>query len=300
MLLRPAETAIDVSAIAIWIGAMAQIVPNIAAVLSVIWLSLRIYESETLKNWRKEREKLRAMQKIEITLKVAMEIAGHEAVIRQAYKDSVGVWTWSVGLTDATGHNVTRYIDKPQPMEHCLGVFVWALRKYAKEVLEAFDGYKLTEAQFAAALSFHWNTGSIKQASWVKSVKKGDLSTARRQIMNWNKPKAVISRRSKERDLFFEGKWSGNGKMTEYTRLTSKHTPQWSSGKQVDVTVALIKALAFTKEPEPQPVPVVVVEPAPVVVTVPPAAEPPVAPVAAEPAVEYKTVWQRIKAWLFV
>jgi len=41
---------------------------------------------------------------------VAMEVASHEAIIRQAYKDSEGVWIWSVGLTSATGHVVERYI----------------------------------------------------------------------------------------------------------------------------------------------------------------------------------------------
>ena len=48
---------------------------------------------------------------------VAMEVAGHEAIIRQAYKDSKGIWTWSVGLTSATGHVVERYIGKPQSLD---------------------------------------------------------------------------------------------------------------------------------------------------------------------------------------
>ena len=51
-----------------------------------------------------------------ITYKTALEIASHEALIRQAYKDSVGVWTWSVGLTSATGHDVLRYKANPNPL----------------------------------------------------------------------------------------------------------------------------------------------------------------------------------------
>lgn len=35
---------------------------------------------------------------MEVTYRIALEVAYHEALVRRAYKDSVGVWTWSVGL----------------------------------------------------------------------------------------------------------------------------------------------------------------------------------------------------------
>lgn len=171
-----------------------------------------------------------------ITVKVALEVAAHEAIIRQAYKDSVGVWTWSVGLTSATGHNVERYIDNPQTMRHCLEIWLWAMERYAKDVNEAFAGRELTEAQFAAALSFHWNTGAIKKASWVKSWKAGDVALAEKQFMLYRKPPEIIKRREKERDLFFKSRWSNDGRITEYTRLTARHTPVWISGERRDVT----------------------------------------------------------------
>ena len=76
----------------------------------------------------------------EVDYSVALEVASHEAVIRQAYKDSVGIWTWSVGLTGATGHDVERYIDNPASLQHCLNIFVWALRNYAAQVNDAFPG----------------------------------------------------------------------------------------------------------------------------------------------------------------
>lgn len=142
----------------------------------------------------------------QVDFDVAMEVACHEAVIRQGYKDSAGVWTWSVGLTSATGHNVERYIGKPQPLQHCLNVYVWALRRYAEQVNEAFAGHWLSKAQFAAAVSFHWNTGAIKRASWVKLWKAGDVEGARKAIMYWTTPPEVTGRRRKERDLFFDRK----------------------------------------------------------------------------------------------
>ena len=96
---------------------------------------------------------------MKLTPKIVLEIASHEAIIRSAYKDSVGVWTWSAGITSASGHSVERYIDNPQTMQKCLEIYVWLLgEKYAPAVDKAFAGHVLTEAQYAAALSFHWNT----------------------------------------------------------------------------------------------------------------------------------------------
>ena len=196
-------------------------------------------------------------KKLAVNYKVAMEVATHEGIIRQAYKDSVGVWTWSVGLTNATGHNVERYIGKPQSLEHCLKIYVWALENYADAVRETFKGHTLSEAQFAAALSFHWNTGAIKRASWVKQWKAGQIAKAKVAFMNWNKPSEIIPRRTSERDLFFDGKWSQNGTMTEFTKLTSRKTPVWSSARKIDVSVPLKRAMDVHAPQEPvQPDPV--------------------------------------------
>lgn len=172
---------------------------------------------------------------MELTYRIAMEIASHEAVIRRAYKDSVGVWTWSVGLTNATGHDVVRYIDNPQPLARCLEVYVWALNNYADAVRAEFRGLDLTEAQFGGALSFHWNTGAIRSASWPDLWKSGRTSAARASFLSWRKPPEIIGRREKEAALFFDGEWSGDGTMTEYTRLTASHSPDWSSARRIDV-----------------------------------------------------------------
>lgn len=172
---------------------------------------------------------------MKLTVRTVLEVGSHEAIIRQAYKDSVGVWTWSAGITSKSGHKVERYIDNPQPMAKCLEIWIWLLERYADDVRKVFAGHELSESQFAAALSFHWNTGSIKRASWVKHWKAGNVSKARKAFMNWSKPKEIIPRRKKERDLFFDGKWSNDGKITEYTRLTSRHTPVWGSAKRIDI-----------------------------------------------------------------
>lgn len=197
-----------------------------------------------------------------ITYNVAMENAHHEALITQAYKDAVGKWTWSIGLTSATGHNVERYINNPQTVRRCLEVYLWALDNYADHVRKMFpDG--LSEARFAAVLSFLWNLGigNLRKATWVEYYKKGDLVEAERRWKTWNKAggkvnQGLVTRRNKECDLFFRGKWSHTGTITQFG-VTSNNTPNWSSGKQINVDDIMYELLSIRPPVEidtpPQP-----------------------------------------------
>jgi GH24 family phage-related lysozyme (muramidase) len=218
------------------------------------------------------------LQKIAIDEKSALEIISHEAIIRQAYKDSKGIWTWGPGITSASGHSVERYIGNPQPMERVLEVFLWLLNtKYVPDVLQAFEGVTLTRAQFTAAVSFHWNTGAIKRASWVKSFKEGKKLLAFEQFLLYKRPPEIIARRKRERDLFFENKWHNDGRATEFTQVNRKGYPVWSSAKKVDVRPMLKKLMA----PQTTNLPV---HPTPVALL-------------AAPTYNRPSAWERLKAW---
>lgn len=171
-----------------------------------------------------------------ITPRTAAEIVSHEAIVAEAYKDSVGVWTWGVGVTDASGHRVGRYKDAPQSVRRCLEVYVWLLEtNYAPAVRAAFAGFPLTEAQFAAALSFHYNTGAIGKAQWVKDVLAAKAANGYVNIMQWRNPPEIITRRAKERDLFFDGKWSSDGTAILYPVKKPSYTPDWANGRRIDI-----------------------------------------------------------------
>ena len=180
------------------------------------------------------------------TARIMLEIIEHEAIICEAYKDSVGVWTWGVGVTSASGHDVARYKDNPTTIERCLEVYEWLVRvKYLPAVLRAFKGHTLSESQLGAALSFHWNTGAISSASWVKSFKSGKIDQARKEFMNWSTPREIIGRRKAERNLFFDGVWSTDGMVTVYQHVRKpSYTPDWTSARQVDIRDALAKVLS--------------------------------------------------------
>ena len=181
----------------------------------------------------------------DVTERVALELLHHEAIVREAYKDSVGVWAWGVGVTNASGHEVyPRYKDNPQSLERVLEIFVWLLKtKYGPDVKAAFGGRDLTEEQFAAALSFHYNTGAIGVADWVDTWLSGQVDKARAEIMNWRKPASIIGRRTAERDLFFSGVWSQTGLTTEYPVAKPSYAPKWSGAKKIDVREALRSVL---------------------------------------------------------
>ncbi|MCY1670675.1 hypothetical protein OVA07_06565 [Novosphingobium sp. SL115] len=183
----------------------------------------------------------------ELTPRIALELMAHEGIVTEAYRDSVGVWTWSVGITDASGHRVfPRYKDQPQPLEHCIGVYLWLLReKYLPPVLAAFGGHDPSEAELAAALSFHWNTGAIGRASWIRKFAGGDVAGARKAMLDWARPASLLGRRRKEQALFFDGKWSEDGTALVYDVAKPSYRPK--GGKRVPVR-ALVEGL-FAGEP---------------------------------------------------
>jgi GH24 family phage-related lysozyme (muramidase) len=178
--------------------------------------------------------------------KMLLEIAEHEGLVLEAYLDSVGVWTWGFGVTIASGHSVfPRYRRAPSTIERAVEVYEWLLRtKYLPQVLAAFKGRNLTEAQLTAALSFHWNTGAIGRADWVQSFLAGNSKRAWTEFMQWSKPREIIDRRKAERDLFFDGRWSGDGVVLMYEQVRDNGTPRWSSARQIDIKDEVRAALA--------------------------------------------------------
>lgn len=173
-----------------------------------------------------------------LNARIVLELIGHEAIVQEAYRDSVGVWTWAVGVTNASGHEVCpRYKDNPQTLRRCLEVSIWLMEtKYLPEALGAFPGRELTDEQLAAALSFHYNTGAIDRAGWVKHFMAGRTDAARAAIMEWRNPPEIVPRRAKERDLFFDGRWSQDGKSTVYPVAKPSYSPKWSGAKRIDVS----------------------------------------------------------------
>ena len=159
------------------------------------------------------------------------EIAAHEAIVLSAYIDSAGVWTVGIGHTANAGHPDPAKERREFSMDEIMSIFARDIEKCEDRVRKAFKR-PLSQEQFDAAVSFDFNTGGIHRASWVKHFNQGDDARARTAFMAWRKPKAIIPRRQKERALFFDGTYSGDGRVCVYPASRSG-TVLWRKGKRI-------------------------------------------------------------------
>lgn len=153
-----------------------------------------------------------------------LEILSHEWIVLSRYKDIKGIWTIGAGHTKAAGGlNPEEFMGEITASD-AIELFREDLVQYEKGVNKAFTRV-LTQEQFDAAVSFNFNTGAIQRASWVKHFNKNNDSKAefssKSGIMAWRKPKRIIGRRQKERDLFFHGVYTNNGTVNVYKSFDS-------------------------------------------------------------------------------
>jgi lysozyme len=165
-----------------------------------------------------------------LTAKQVAYLAHSEGLVLEAYKDNKGIWTWALGVTNNSGHQVyPRYKDKPQSIEKCIEVSEWLMReKYLPMVLKAFDGKHLTEGQIAAALSFNWNTGAINTTGWVDLFLEGHLKESEKFMRtHYLNGGDLQSRRDEEADLFFREIWPDNlGQVNIWNVAKPSYTPK--------------------------------------------------------------------------
>ncbi|MDO7841064.1 glycoside hydrolase family protein [Sphingomonas immobilis] len=181
-----------------------------------------------------------------LTPRAALELADKEALVLEWYLDSENVGTWALGVTDASGHKVLRYKDNPSTIERALEVSVWLMRtKYGPEVIDAFGAYRLSEAEFAAALSFHYNTGRIGSTDWVDLVKEGAMVQARRFLeTHYLNGGDLKSRRKDEAALFFGRVWKSDGHVTICPVNKPSYKPSFARARRVDLRDDMAKAFA--------------------------------------------------------
>lgn len=135
-----------------------------------------------------------------------MALIAHEGIVLSRYKDSVGVWTIGVGHTKAAGGINPELFSGTLTIDQVLDTLRDDLVKYEAGVNKAVT-VPLQQHEFDALVSFHYNTGAIAKASFVKALNAGDRAAAYKGIMSWNKPAEILKRRAAERDLLQYGKY---------------------------------------------------------------------------------------------
>ena len=140
----------------------------------------------------------------------AFAIACYEGIVPGPYLDSVGVWTWGLGHTKAAGAPDPAALARGMPgdvgamVTAAIKVFRHDLVHYAAAVAAAIKA-PVSQSEFDALVSFHYNTGAIAKASLVAALNRGDRVTAATGFLNWLKPPELIGRRTKEQALFRDG-----------------------------------------------------------------------------------------------
>ena len=81
------------------------------------------------------------------------------------------------------------------------------LRLYAADVVKALGGATVSQNQFDALVSFHYNTGAIRRATLTRKHRAGDFAGALREFSRWNKAagrvmKGLTRRRNAEAQLY--------------------------------------------------------------------------------------------------
>jgi hypothetical protein len=108
-------------------------------------------------------------------------------------------------------------------VEECMKLFRHDLEKYEAAVNRAFGERQVPQHQFDAAVSFHYNTGAIGRASWVKLYNSGaPMSQIKERFLAWNKPAAIKNRRLAEWIQFETGQTPVVKFLTVYDHFPGK------------------------------------------------------------------------------
>jgi len=137
-------------------------------------------------------------------------LEAEEGVVLRAYRCPAGVWTIGAGLTAASGVVTPRAGMVITPAE-ASALLAKALEKnYEPAVDRAMWPGRPVQHEFDAGVMFHFNTGAIGRASWVKAWITDNADAARRGLMAWNKGggkvlPGLVKRREREADLLLKG-----------------------------------------------------------------------------------------------
>lgn len=144
-----------------------------------------------------------------------VQLAGLEGIVLAPYYDSKGVLTVYVGHTKAAGGRDPEFMfpGMPEDIEAeirvALNMFRVDVAKYEATVAKAVT-VPVSQTEFDALVSFHFNTGGINRANLTKKLNAGDKAGAASGFMGWLKPPEIEGRRKKEQRLFANGQYSGD------------------------------------------------------------------------------------------
>lgn len=153
------------------------------------------------------------------------EMTGYEGVCTAAYIDSGGVWTFGIGHTrfdnlDPNPETMPKGVD--HPLEEIFDLFSRSIVKY-EDTVNRVVTRPITQSQFDALVSFHYNTGKLSSSTLLKRVNAGASAESIENAFGmWNKDNGrivsgLVRRRKYEADMFNYKTYSQKGMATVTT-----------------------------------------------------------------------------------
>lgn len=150
---------------------------------------------------------------MQISQKGILELIAHEAVILNRYRDTKGVWTIGVGVTDSAGADI-------KPSEFNGEITVQQAYDMLLNLLPQYEGFvrkllinsgnpPIKQHEYDALVSLAWNVGSIltlknQTVGTRKFIAHGNVAGA---IDLWRADRELKRRRDKEVDLAKTGEY---------------------------------------------------------------------------------------------
>ncbi|MEJ6847745.1 lysozyme [Sinorhizobium fredii] len=138
-----------------------------------------------------------------------------EAIVLAAYNDGTGTMTIGAGHTAAAGPPAPR-AGATISLTEAINIYRNDLAKTESQVQAAVRAV-LSQHQFDALVSWHFNTGAVSSATLTRKLNAGDATGAAAEFARWNKSKGkvlegLVARRERETAMFSKGDY-GNPKV---------------------------------------------------------------------------------------
>ncbi len=165
----------------------------------------------------------------------------------EPYLDSGGVWTIGGGVTSHDGVRINRNTTPLASVKEAVDQYKEKLKPYIASVdkyTTSAQARGLTQEQFDALVSFHYNTGAIAKATLTKVVNADPRNHERvkSEFMKWvndngKKIPGLVTRRTREARLYTSGVYNNtNGRVNLFPVSAKTHSPIYKKGTLVDVS----------------------------------------------------------------
>jgi lysozyme len=129
-----------------------------------------------------------------------------EGLSLKAYRDEVGVLTIGYGHTGYQHQDGTVYAGMTITKAQADNFLEYDMHQFEARV-GALVKVPLTDDEFAALVSFDFNTGSLSTSTLLRKLNKGDYTGAADQLLRWVHAggkvyRGLVRRRESERNLF--------------------------------------------------------------------------------------------------